>query len=95
MTVDEVLGISEVLEAETSGSSQFETVALADAHAVVEQEDTVQSLSLEQDLSQYSTYSIAKQEIISLDNRQWAKIQFGNNRGDQVLLLTHKDIQGC
>ncbi len=30
MTVDEVLGISEVLEAETSGASQFETVALAD-----------------------------------------------------------------
>ena len=46
-------------------------------------------------MSQYPGYGIAKQDIVQLDSRPWARIQLANDGGDQVLLLTHGDIQGC
>lgn len=46
-------------------------------------------------LSQYSGYEIARQEIIKMDRKQWARIQFANSSGDQVLLITHGGNFGC
>jgi hypothetical protein len=40
-------------------------------------------------LSQYPGYTLARQDIVTLDRKKWAKIQFANNNGDQVLLMTH------
>ena len=46
-------------------------------------------------MSQYSGYEVAKQELITMDKRQWARIQFMNRRGDQILLMTHGGNFGC
>ncbi|MCZ6673860.1 MAG: hypothetical protein O7C75_13080 [Verrucomicrobia bacterium] len=46
-------------------------------------------------LSQYSGYEVARQEIITMDGKRWARIQFINDPGDQVLLLTHANQFGC
>lgn len=46
-------------------------------------------------LSQYYQYEVARQEIITMDKRQWARIQFANANGDQVLLITHGGKYGC
>jgi hypothetical protein len=45
-------------------------------------------------LAQYPGYEIMKQEIVSLDGKQWARLQFINDPGDQVLLLTHSSKLG-
>lgn len=46
-------------------------------------------------LSQYAGFEVARQEVISLDGAQWARIQFVNDPGDQVLLFTHANRTGC
>ena len=46
-------------------------------------------------MSQHSGYKVAKQEIITMDKRQWARIQFANSSGDQILLITHGGKYGC
>ena len=46
-------------------------------------------------LSQYSGYEIARQEIITMDKKQWARVQFANQKGDQILLVTHGGNRGC
>lgn len=45
-------------------------------------------------LSQYSGYEVARQEIVTMDKKQWARVQFVNQRGDQVLILTHGGNRG-
>lgn len=46
-------------------------------------------------LSQYRGYRVARQEIVEMDRRQWARIQLANQSGDQVLLITHGGNFGC
>jgi hypothetical protein len=46
-------------------------------------------------LTWYSGFTVARQEVISIDNRQWAKVQLANGDGDQVLLMTHGGNFGC
>ena len=40
-------------------------------------------------MSNYGGYELAKQEIVTLDGKQWARIHFINPAGDQVLMMTH------
>ena len=46
-------------------------------------------------LLQYSGYRVARQEVVTIDKKQWARIQLANDQGDQVLLLTHGSHLGC
>ena len=46
-------------------------------------------------LSGDNGYKAAKQEIIKLDGKQWARIHFINSSGDQVLLMTHANGLNC
>ena len=46
-------------------------------------------------LSQYSGYEIARQELVTVDGKQWARIHFADQAGSQVLLLTHGGNFGC
>lgn len=46
-------------------------------------------------LSQYPGYEIARQELVTVDNKQWARIYFADQSGNQVLLLTHGGNFGC
>ena len=45
-------------------------------------------------VAKYSGYQIMKQEVVSIDGKQWARLQFINDPGDQVLLLTHSSKLG-
>ncbi len=45
-------------------------------------------------LSQYTGYDVARQEVVTMDKKQWARVQFVNPKGDQVLILTHGGNRG-
>ncbi|MCB1120690.1 MAG: hypothetical protein KJT03_04015, partial [Verrucomicrobiae bacterium] len=46
-------------------------------------------------LSEYSGFDVARQEVVTMDRKPWAKLQLTNNRGDQILLITHGSKLGC
>lgn len=45
-------------------------------------------------IGKYSGYQIMKQEVVLLDGKQWARLQFINDPGDQILMLTHSSMLG-
>lgn len=45
-------------------------------------------------LNHFLGYEIMRQELVTIDGKQWARLQFINEPGDQILLMTHSSKVG-
>ncbi len=46
-------------------------------------------------LDEPSGLEILRQELVTIDGTQWARLQFADELGNQLVLLTHADRRGC
>lgn len=74
----------------------FEGQTYVQCYAVTEESDNKSYLRTEVNriLNRFSEYEIMRQELVTIDGKQWGRLQFINEPGDQILLITHSSKVG-